>query len=93
MTVQIFIKRNITDSTVEGLEHLLRKMRSVCLLQPGYISGQTLKRLDKPGERLVISMWRSLEDWELWFNSPDRRTIQFEIDALIGEETIYEIYG
>jgi len=93
MTVKIFIKRNVTESTLEELTSLFQKMRGVCLMQPGYISGQTLKRLDSPGERLVISTWRSIEDWENWFKSPERREIQLEIDSLLGEETTYAIYS
>ena len=93
MTVKIFIKRNVTESTLEELITLFQKMRGVCLMQPGYISGQTLKRLDSPGERLVISTWRSIEDWEDWFKSPERREIQLEIDSLLGEETTYAIYS
>lgn len=93
MRIKIFIKRAVTASSVAGLEHLLRRMRSLCLMQPGYISGQTLKRLDKPGELLVISIWASLEDWENWFSSSERREIQLEIDTLLGEETSYEIYS
>jgi heme-degrading monooxygenase HmoA len=93
MTVKIFIKRNVTESSIEELTTLFQKMRSACLMQPGYISGQTLKRLDRPGERLVISTWRSFEEWENWFKSSERREIQLEIDSLLGEETTYAIYS
>lgn len=93
MTVKIFIKRRVTESTLAELTTLFQKMRSACLMQPGYISGQTLKRLDKPGERLVISTWRSIDDWETWFKSSERREIQLEIDSLLGEETTYAIFG
>ena len=93
MTLKVFIKRSVTDSSIEGLDYLLRRMRGACLMQPGYISGQTLKRLDKPGEFLVISTWESLESWENWFNSSERREIQLEIDLLLDEETRYEIYN
>ena len=93
MTVKILIKRSVTESSFEGLDNLLRHMRSICLMQPGYISGQTLKRLDKPDEFLVISIWESLGDWENWFSSPERREIQIEIDNLLGVDTRYEIYS
>jgi heme-degrading monooxygenase HmoA len=56
-------------------------------MPPGYISGQTLKRLDRPGERIAIRTWRSVEHWENWFKSSERRKIQLEIDSLLGEET------
>lgn len=93
MTIQIHIKRNVTDSLVGDLTTLLQKMRGLCIVQPGYISGQTLKRIDKPGEQLVISTWRSLDHWENWFNSIERQGIQAEIDMLLGGETDYEIYS
>jgi len=93
MTVQIHIRRDVTDSLVDDLTGLLQKMRSLCIRQPGYISGQTLKRIDRPGEQLVISCWRSLEYWEDWFNSNERQGIQAEIDMLLGGETVYEIYS
>lgn len=92
MTVKIFIRRTVTESFEVGLTSLLHEMRSACLMQEGYVSGQTLKRLDVPGERLVVSVWRSLEDWESWYNSAARRDIQLQIDSLLGEDTVYEIY-
>ena len=92
MTVKVFIKRNVTSSLEEKLKGLLLKMRGACLMQSGYVSGQTLHRIDRPGERLVISVWQSLEDWENWSNSSERLEIQLEIDSLLGEDTVYGIY-
>jgi heme-degrading monooxygenase HmoA len=92
MTIRIFIKRSVTGSSEHELNNLLHKMRRGCLRQSGYISGQTLKRIDSPGERLVISTWKSLEDWEEWFSSDERSEIQMEIDSLLGDDTVYEVY-
>ncbi len=92
MTVKVFITRNVTSSLEEKLKGLLLKMRGACLMQPGYVSGQTLHRIDRPGERLVISAWRSLEDWENWFNSAERQEIQMEIDSLLEDGTVYAIF-
>jgi len=92
MTVKIFIKRNVTDSKVAELTVLLKRLRSVTLMQPGYISGQTLKRVDKPGECLVISTWRSAEDWQEWLSNSKRIAIQNEIDELLDSPTDYAVY-
>lgn len=93
MTVKIFIKRNVSESITGELTVLLKRLRSVTLMQPGYISGQTLKRLDKPNECLVVSNWRTLEDWENWLNNDKRKAIQGEIDQLLDQETTYAVYG
>jgi heme-degrading monooxygenase HmoA len=93
MAVKIFIKRQMVESHVMELTELLKKLRALTLDQPGYISGETLRRIDKPGESMVISTWRSVEDWNEWVNNPKRMSIQNEIDQLLGEETEYAIYG
>ncbi len=93
MAVKIFIKRKLAESHVIELSILLKKLRSLTLNQPGYISGETLQRIDKPGESMVISTWRSVEDWNNWVNNEKRMVIQTEIDQLLGEETEYAVYG
>jgi len=92
MSVKIFIKRTVPGEKIPELTVLLKRMRSVTLMQPGYISGQTLKRLDKADECMVISTWRSVEDWNDWVKNEKRIAIQGEIDQLLGAETDYEIY-
>lgn len=92
MAVKIFIKRIVPDNNIPELTVLLKRLRSITLMQPGYISGQTLKRLDTVGECMVISTWRSVEDWNNWVNNKKRVAIQDEIDLLLGQETDYSIY-
>jgi heme-degrading monooxygenase HmoA len=42
---------------------------------------------------MVISTWRSLDDWNAWLNNEQRTSIQNEIDTLLGEETEYAVYA
>jgi heme-degrading monooxygenase HmoA len=72
---------------------LLKQLRALTLEQPGYISGETLNRIDKKDECMVVSTWRSVEDWNSWVNNPKRNEIQTEIDKLLGEETDYAMYS
>lgn len=92
MTVKIFIKRKVAASNILELTTLLKKLRALTLSQPGYIYGETLKRLDKDDECMVISTWRSKKDWDAWYNNEQRISIQLEIDNLLGESTEYSIY-
>lgn len=92
MTVKIFIKRVVSSENVLALTLLLKKLRSLTLNQPGYIFGETLKRVDREDECMVISTWRSLDDWNSWLNNQERATIQSEIDLLLGLETDYSVY-
>jgi heme oxygenase (mycobilin-producing) len=93
MAVKIFIKRKSTESQAAELNMLLKKLRGMTLGQAGYISGESLHRIDQPGESMVISTWRSVDDWNKWVNNEKRIILQNEIDQLLGEETEYAIYG
>ena len=93
MAVKIFIKRKVQDNNVVELTLLLKKLRALALGQPGYLSGETLNRIDKKDECMVIGTWRSLEDWNSWVNNPQRIEVQAEIDRLLGKETEYAIYS
>lgn len=93
MTVKIFIKRKAAGDTTVELTMLLRELRTLALGQPGYISGETLTRLDKQDECIVIGTWQSLEDWNNWVNNPKRIAVQTAIDKLLGEETEYALYS
>ncbi len=92
MAVKIFIKRVIAEERINDLLPLVRRLRNLATNQPGYISGETLKRIDTPGEYLVISTWQSLDNWREWVVSRERIEVQNEIDARMAEESIYEIY-
>ncbi|MCP3950934.1 MAG: antibiotic biosynthesis monooxygenase, partial [Desulfobacterales bacterium] len=63
MAVKILIKRKVADKNNEALNTLLRQFRALAIEQSGYISGETLQRVDRPGECLVISTWKSENDW------------------------------
>jgi heme oxygenase (mycobilin-producing) len=92
MTVKIFIKRKVSSENILPLTVLLKKLRSLTLNQSGYIYGETLKRVDDKDECMVISTWRSMEDWKAWLHNEERIAIQKEIDLLLGVETEYAAY-
>jgi len=59
--------------------------------QAGCVCGETLKRIDRSGERLVISRWKSREAWENRYMTQERENTQKRIDEPLGVETHYEI--
>jgi heme-degrading monooxygenase HmoA len=90
--VKIHIKRKVPPEKLEGLRLLINQLRGLTMGQPGYIAGETLIRVDKPGESLVVAKWQSADYWKQWFESSERAELQARIDQLLGEETVYEIY-
>jgi len=94
MGVEVLIRRRFIKEKAEELAPLIVKMRSLATVQPGYISGETLRCIDPPGqnEYLVRSTWGSLEQWQAWLYSDERSAIQREIDRITEEKTEYRVY-
>jgi len=92
MAVKIIIRRKISPEKENQVLPLLLQLRSKATIQPGYISGETLRRIDSPDEVLVISTWQSVDTWRAWENSEERKQLQAKIDEILGEETQYSIY-
>jgi len=92
LAVKIFIKRSVPADKAPKLIPLLKRLRTLAMNQPGYISGETLQRIDNSGEYIVISTWQSVENWQQWATSQARNELQNQIDAALNEKTKYEIY-
>jgi heme-degrading monooxygenase HmoA len=93
MTVKIIIKRTVPENKEKELMSLLKQLRNLGVNQPGYISGETLKNMDKPSEYMVISTWQSAEDWNNWVQNDKRKEIQEQIDFLLQGQTEYAIFS
>ena len=92
MPIQVIIKRKWQTDKPEALFPLLTELRSLAKKQPGYISGETLRSLDDPEDYMVVSKWKTVDDWNKWLQSKERRDLQGRVDSLIGEKTFYEIF-
>lgn len=92
MAVKILITRTIPHNKARVILELFRQMRALATVQPGYISGETLKSLDEPDVYLVISTWQSVEDWNNWLTSKKRQVVQAKIDEYLGGKTQYHAF-
>ncbi|MCX7816336.1 MAG: antibiotic biosynthesis monooxygenase [Syntrophales bacterium] len=92
MAVKVFIRRQIPQGKEKEVLDLVKELRKLAVNQPGYISGETLVSADDPNKFLVISTWRSIEDWKSWQASPERTAKQSKIDEVTGNVTEYEVY-
>ncbi len=82
------------DATIlPHLSEMLIELRAMAFDQPGYITGETLRNVDDPNEYLVISTWKSLEDWHRWFANEKRAELEGKVDALLGSPTTYKVFS
>ncbi len=92
MSVHIMSIRKFQIEETKKLISLLAELSSRSKEQPGHVSRETLRSLDNPGEYLVRCEWETVEYWDKWLHSKERRDIQGKIDSLIGEKTFFEVF-
>ena len=94
MAVQVLIRRKVVKEKATEVASLMVKLRSLAKAQPGYMSSESLKCIDPPGddEYLIRATWQSHEEWKRWLHSEERVAIQQKIDAITGEKTEYRVY-
>ena len=92
MAIKVIIERKIKGGKEEELGQLLRQLRAKALLAPGYISGQTLRSIVDPRLYLVISTWKSLDDWRRWEEDPERNELQKKVNELLEEPAKFRVF-
>lgn len=92
MSVKIVTERVVDPERQEEAFELLRELRARAVLQPGYVFGETLVSVDRPGKHMVISTWNKLRDWEAWENNPERLQMLHGIESLLVEPIRTSVY-
>jgi len=93
MAVKILIKRKFKEGNLKTAARLLINNRNGAMRQPGYISSETMQRLEDPSQITVVSMWKDIEAWETWKNSKMRLANENEVKELLVGQTEYEHYS
>ena len=89
--IRVIIDRK--SKTGEDLTSLLVELRVAAIMRfPGYIGGETLVNMEDRTNIVVLSSWRSIEDWERWANSETRINLYERIEPLLQEKPNVKIF-
>ena len=81
--VTIIQERYIKPGKQEELKVLLRQLRLAAMDHTGFIGGETLVNADNPDHQIVVSNWRSLEDWKAWEADKERQDVAKKMRQLM----------
>jgi heme-degrading monooxygenase HmoA len=85
MPVRILIQRKIKPGKEKELSKVVNELRSKAMHAQGFISGETLQSIEDPALYLVISAWKSLEDWKGWVDTQERKALEQEMETILAE--------
>ena len=85
MAFKVLIQRKIKPGKEKELGEAIKDLRPRVVQAQGLISGETLRSVDDPSLYLVISAWKSVEDWKSWVGTPEPKAFEEKIAALLAE--------
>lgn len=83
MVKVVLVHRTKNVESSKALVRLIKKVRAVASKQPGFILGETLLNVENPCHIIVISTWKTAQDWEKWDKSAPREETTPQIQALL----------
>lgn len=92
MIAKILIKRQFKEGNTPQIVNLLNDMRGIAMSYPGYQSGETLIERGSPYSMVVISTWQSMEEWQTWRESQDRKNFDAMLEVYQKGHTVVEEY-
>ena len=85
MTVKIMIERQFKEAPKVDDVRILNDLRIGALGQNGYIGGETLVDAEDNKKLVVLSAWTSIEDWEIWRDSTERKQLEDKLSHKLEE--------
>jgi quinol monooxygenase YgiN len=88
--IRVLIERKLRNR--ENIAKLIRQIRIAAMVQPGYISSETLLNTEDNGTIVVISTWSNVESWKKWVASEQRVAMDKEIEPLLEQPQVIRSY-
>ena len=83
--IRVIIERWLAEGGETGLERTMRDLRREAIHMPGYVMGESLRDVADPQHFVILSTWRTREEWEAWAASGMRQEIEDQIRLLLTE--------
>lgn len=84
--IRVLIERHIAETLEKAYEERSRSVLRQAIGASGFVSGETLVNADDPNHRLTLCNWRSVSDWERWYQSPVRRQLLNELKPMMDQD-------
>jgi heme-degrading monooxygenase HmoA len=81
--IRVIIDRFIAESLEPNYEVTAKETLQEAIQAPGFISGESLKDVQNDHHRVVLCNWRSLQDWQRWLASPERKKMMVQLNLML----------
>jgi len=89
--IKVIIERRVAPGLEGYYQQIIGNLLDQIKTAPGYLGGESLEDANAPNHFIVIAKWRSVDAWEKWYHSRDRKRIITEISPLLEQPERFTI--
>lgn len=90
--IRVLIERHIADELAIHYDKAARDTLQLAMQAHGFISGEALRDAYNHNHRIVIATYRTLQDWQRWASSEERREMMASINPMLESEEKVSIF-
>jgi len=84
--IKVLIERHLLVGLEKEYDQASRALLQACMERPGYISGESLRDLDYPNHRIIITQWKSETAWREWERSDQRAQLLAGVAGILATD-------
>ena len=92
MAIKVLIKRRFKEGNFNEINNMLKTVRYGAMDRQGYMSSETMWDHEDPFRVIVASNWRSIDQWNEWKNSDQRKANEEKFEKYLDGSTEYEVF-
>lgn len=84
--IHVLIERELAEGMISTYEQLLKGALRRTFVVGGFMSGEAFADVDNKHKRILWCKWRSLEDWQRWYHSDERRELVSQMRPMLNRD-------
>lgn len=84
--IRVIIERSIAETLEANYEDTAKQTLQKAINAPGFISGESLKDHSNSRHRVILCNWRSIQDWQSWQQSHERKEMMDKLNLMLDKE-------
>ncbi|WP_163834122.1 antibiotic biosynthesis monooxygenase family protein [Spartinivicinus ruber] len=84
--IKVIIERVVDSDLTSHYENFVKQTFQEVVQAPGFIGCETLKNLQQPNHRVIITQWDNVQSWQNWQKSEKRQALVANIQPMLLHE-------
>ncbi len=83
--VHVLIERHLHEGQLSTYLEQAKIALQKTYMVPGFVTGEAFANIQDENHRFLLCKWKTLEDWQRWANSPERKEVLSAVHAILTQ--------